>query len=277
MTFSAASRQTIARPVTVDGVGLHTGATVKTTLVPATRPGSGVVFRVAGEEIPALATNVCDTARCTVLGHDFGARVSTVEHLLSALAGLGVSDLVVEVDGPELPIGDGSALLWVECLRAAGIIEMGQEAASLTLTEPVLVYGEKGAFVAAYPADAVRFTVATQFDHPLAGTQAARWEPERNQAYADWVAPARTFGFDFEIEALRAAGLARGGTFDNALVIYADHYSSPPRFCDELARHKLLDLVGDLALAGRPVVADVIAVKSGHRLNVALARRLQET
>jgi UDP-3-O-[3-hydroxymyristoyl] N-acetylglucosamine deacetylase len=215
-------------------------------------------------------------ARCTVLGNK-GARVSTVEHLLSALAGLGVSDLVVEVDGPELPIGDGSALVWVERIGAAGIVELNTKAAPLIVTEPVVVFGEKGAFVAAYPSDAVRFTVVTQFDHPLAGMQVARWEPERNQAYVDWVAPARTFGFDFEIEALRAAGLVRGGTLDNALVVYADRYSSPPRFPDELARHKLLDLVGDLVLAGRPVLADVIAVKPGHRLNVALARRLQET
>ena len=280
MTAGAASssRQTLARPVTVAGVGLHTGAAVKTTLVPATRPGAGVVFRAAGgsEEIPALAANVCDTSRCTVLGTG-AARFSTVEHLLSALAGLGVTDLSVEVDGPELPIGDGSALVWVESVRAAGLVSLGQGAAPLTLAEPVIVYGEKNAFVAAYPSDAVRFTVATQFDHPLAGTQVARWEPSRAQAYQDFIAPARTFGFDFEVEALRAAGLARGGSLDNALVVYADHYSSPPRFPDELARHKLLDLIGDLFLVGRPIVADVVAVKPSHRLNVALARRLQET
>ncbi len=142
MTFGAQPRQTIARPVMVDGVGLHTGVAVKTTLVPAPRPGSGVVFRVAGEEIPALAANVCDTARCTVLGVG-AARVSTVEHLLSALAGLGVSDLIVEVDGPELPIGDGSALLWVESVGAAGIAGLDQEIAPLILREPVVVYGEK--------------------------------------------------------------------------------------------------------------------------------------
>ncbi len=276
MTPGAVLCQTLARPVTVAGVGLHTGAMVKATLVPAARPGSGVVFRVAGEKIPALAANVCDTSRCTVLGND-GARVSTIEHLLSALAGLGVTDLTVEVDGPELPIGDGSALVWVESLRAAGIVGLDKETTPLIVTEPVVVHGEKNAFVAAYPSDAVRFTVATQFDHPLAGTQVARWEPARGESYGERVAPARTFGFDFEIEALRAAGLARGGTLDNALVVYADRYSSALRFPDELARHKLLDLVGDLALAGRPVVADVIAVKPGHRLNVALARRLQET
>lgn len=275
MTPGAVLCQTLARPVTVAGVGLHKGATVSTTLVPAAQPGSGVVFRAEGKEIPALAANVCDTSRCTVLGSD-GARISTVEHLLSALAGLGVTDLVVEVAGPELPIGDGSALVWVESVGAAGIVGLDKETTPLIVTEPVVVYGEKNAFVAAYPSDAVRFTVATQFDHPLAGTQVARWEPARGESYRERVAPARTFGFDFEIEALRAAGLARGGTLDNALVVYPDRYSSPPRFSDEIARHKLLDLVGDLALAGRPLVADVIAVKPGHRLNVALARRLQE-
>ena len=131
--------------------------------------------------------------------------------------------------------------------------------------------------MAAYPSDVPRFTVAAQFDHPLAGTQVARWEPARGEAYAEHVAPARTFGFDFEVEALRAAGLARGGSLDNAVMIYPDRYSSPLRFPDELARHKLLDLVGDLFLVGRPLLADVVAVRPSHRLNVALARRLVST
>jgi len=279
-----APRRTLRQTVEVGGVGLHTGASVKTTLVPATRPGTGVVFRITGgasgavKEVAARASNVSDTARCTLLGSGAGT-VSTVEHLLSALAGFGVTDLIVEVDGPELPIGDGSALIWTEVLTSAGIVTMEEEngVAPLALVEPVIEVGEKGAFVAAYPSDVPRFTVAAQFDHPLAGTQVARWEPARGEAYAEHVAPARTFGFDFEVEALRAAGLARGGSLDNAVVIYPDRYSSPLRFPDELARHKLLDLVGDLFLVGRPLLADVVAVRPSHRLNVALARRLVST
>lgn len=280
MTPPRHSRQTLARPVTVAGVGLHTGARVSATLAPAESPGAGIVFRVASsgggeQEIAALASNVVDTSRCTVLGVA-GARVSTVEHLLSALAGLGTSDVMIGVNGSELPIGDGSARVWTDALAEAGLRTLGENTGPLTLSEAAIVYGPKGAFVAAYPAGETRFTVATQFDHPLAGTQVARWEPGRpDQAFVRHVAPARTFGFVEEIEALRAAGLARGGSLDNALVVYQDRYSSPLRFVDELARHKLLDLVGDLALVGRPVVADVVAVRPSHRLNVELARCLQ--
>ncbi len=276
-------RSTLARPETVQGIGIHTGASVGVTLVPAAEEEAtapGVIFRVAGskKEIPALVSNVVDTARCTVLGSG-GVTVATVEHLLSALCGMNVSDVIVEVDGPELPIGDGSALVWTQALAAAGTVplaDVGDETRKpLALEEPIVVYGDRGAFVAAYPSEALRLTVAIQFDHPMAGTQVARWEPMGTGAsYSVEIAPARTFGFDFEVEALRAAGLARGGSLENALVIYDDRYSSPLRFPDELARHKLLDLIGDLALVGVPIVADIVAVRPSHRLNVALANRL---
>jgi UDP-3-O-[3-hydroxymyristoyl] N-acetylglucosamine deacetylase len=216
-----------------------------------------------------------DTGRCTVLG--IGAdRISTVEHLLSACAGLCVSDLLVEVDAGELPIGDGSARCWVELLKEAGFAPAAKPVATRRcLSEPLLVTGKECAFVAAYPAENLTITAAIHFSHALIGTQVARFR-EQATDYAGEIAPARTFGFIEEVEALRAAGLARGGTLDNAIVIYPDHFSTPLRFDNELARHKLLDLIGDLALGGSAILpnADIIAVKPSHRLNTDMARLL---
>lgn len=268
--------RTLARPVTIRGVGIHTGAEATVTLAPAERPGAGVVFVVGEQEIPARASNVADTARCTVLGGPGGASVATVEHLLSALSGMGVTDCRVAVEGPEIPIGDGSAALWIEALAGAGIAPLGEQIAPLTLQEPIVLAGANGAFIAAFPAESLRMTVAVSFAHALVGTQVARFDPARGQSYAAEIAPARTFGFIEEVEALRAAGLARGGTLENAVVVYPDRYSVPLRFPDELARHKLLDLIGDLALAGRPLVADVVAVRPSHRLNTDFARVLEK-
>ena len=257
-------------PLKISGVGLHTGADVSATLC-AAPAGSGIVFRAGGVLIPARAANVVDTSRCTVLGAG-GVTVSTVEHLLSACAGLGVTDLIVDVDGPELPIGDGSANVWVGVLRACGFA--GQSVSVYALDRPVVVTRKEGAFVAAYPAPRLSLTVAITFDHPLVGTQVARFAA--GDDYDRDIAPARTFGFIHEVEALRAAGLARGGSLDNAVVVYLDRYSTPLRFDDELARHKLLDVMGDLVLAtGHSLPqADIIAVKPSHRLNVALATEI---
>lgn len=276
MTPTAYPCRTLARTITVSGVGIHTGARARATLTPARTVGAGVVFRQAdtGQEIPARASNVTETSRCTVLGRA-GASLSTVEHLLSALAGLGVTDCIVEVDGPELPIGDGSALIWTEALAQAGLTDLpGAGAGPLRLREPVVAAGQGGAFIAGFPSETTRYTVAIVYEHALVGTQVARFEPAR-EAYGERVAPARTFGFIEEVEALRAAGRARGGSFENAVVIYADHFSTPLRTDDELARHKLLDLIGDLALLGRPLIADVVAVKPSHRLNNEFARLLE--
>ncbi len=268
--------RTLNSEVVVEGVGIHTGAHARVTLRPAP-PGAGIVFVRDGVEIAARAASVADTSRCTVLAGSGGGTVSTVEHLLSALSGLGVTDARAEVEGPELPIGDGSALPWVEALRSAGLVDGAAPAAAApALTEPVLVTGKHGAFVAAYPADRFRATVATVFeDHPLVGTQVARFDAGVDD-YARDVAPARTFGFIEEVEALRKAGLALGGSLENAVVVYPDRYSSPLRFEGELARHKLLDLLGDLSLAGLGPLppVEVFAVKPSHRLNVSLAARL---
>lgn len=252
--------------------------------MPAIDASTGVVFRVPGgqgeQEIAARASNVVDATRSTTLGVD-GARVATVEHLLSALAGAGVTDCVVEVDGPELPIGDGSAIVWVDALTQAGLVPlgMGSEAAAvrpLELKESLLISGPDGAFICAFPARSLRVIVAAVYpNHALVGTQVARFDPANGNVYATDIAPARTYGFAHEVEALRQAGLARGGALDNAVVVYEDHYSTPLRFANELARHKLLDLLGDLFLAGTAVAADIVAVKPGHGLNTRFAQVLE--
>lgn len=253
------------------------------TILPLS-PGEGIYF-VSGDGslIRATTASVLDTTRCTVLGTpNKSASVSTVEHLLSAFAGLGITDARVETSGPEIPILDGSALPWVEAILSAGITENGEGNGAKTpstLPHPILVTGKNGAFIQAHPADRFSLTVAAVFEHPLVGTQVARLVPEEGDSYEKSVAPARTFGFIEEVEALQKAGLALGGSLENAVVVYADHYSSPLRFPSELAYHKLLDMLGDLFLAFGapfPLLADIVAVKPSHRLNVELASRLRD-
>lgn len=267
-------RYSLKESVRFSGVGIHTGENATVNLLPADA-GTGIVFRREGTLIPALYENVVDTARCTVLGKG-DIRISTVEHLLSACAGGGITDLLVDVNGPELPIGDGSAKIWSDLISQVDRSERGIFA-PIPLTEPLHVYGKGGAFVAMYPSEQFRATVSISFEHPLVATQVARFDGLNDPTkYATEVAPARTFGFIEEVEALLAAGLARGGSFDNAVIVYNDHYSSPLRFSNELACHKLLDLMGDLLLAtGETLpVADIIAVKPSHKLNTEAARTL---
>lgn len=268
-------RVTLAEPSgTLRGVGLHSGADAAVRFLPAPA-GAGLTFRHprTGQEIPARAANVTDTSRCTRLGLD-GWEVQTVEHVLSALAGLGVDDAVVETGDGEMPAGDGSAAPFVALIRAAGLREQPEAVAvPLTLTQPVTVSAGASAVVA-LPAERLTLTVVLDYPrHPYLGTLAAVFDAATDD-YAAAVAPARTFGFLSEIEALRAVGLGLGASRENAVVLGEDRYETPLRFGNELARHKLLDLLGDLSLAGRPLLAQVIAVRPSHTLNTRLARLL---
>ncbi len=270
--------RTLAAVVHVDGIGIHTGKSSRVTLSPAPL-GAGIVFGTeTGITIPAHVENVVDTSRCTVLGKD-GATISTVEHLMSAFVGLDITDALVTVSGPELPIGEGDADIWMErIINGAGLSDSQPGSSSITLTDPIQVTGKNGSFITAYPSDKLLFTVAAIFDHPLVGTQVARFTARTDiygRGYQQEVARARTFGFIEEVEALRKAGLALGGSEENAVIVYPDRYSRPLRFPNELARHKLLDLLGDLALAGLPLPnMEVFAVKPSHRLNVEFAKAL---
>lgn len=269
-------RQTLGAPSAVlSGVGLHSGAGASVRLLPALS-GTGLVFRRQsdGQEIPARAANVSDTSRCTRLKSGEW-EVQTVEHVLSALAGLGVDDAVAELGGgSEVPAMDGSAAPFAQAILDAGLREQSEAADPIMLTQPLFV-SERGSTLIALPSQTLSLTVVLDYPHhAYLGTQAAIFGGTGD--YAGQIAPARTYGFLSEIEALRAAGLGLGASFDNAVVLGETRYETPLRFSDEPARHKILDLIGDLALAGRPVCAEIIAVKPGHMLNVRLARLLSE-
>ncbi len=272
--MSGRLRQTLASPSAVlSGVGLHSGAGASVRLLPAPS-GTGLVFRrqSGGQEIPALAANVSDTSRCTRLKSG-AVEVQTVEHVLSALAGLSVDDAVVEMDGgSEVPAMDGSAAPFAQAILAAGLCEQSDTVETITPAQPLFV-SERGSTIIVLPSEHLSLTVVLDYPrHAYLGTQAAIFAGAGD--YIAQIAPARTYGFLSEIEALRAAGLGLGASRDNAVVLGETQYETPLRFSNELARHKLLDLIGDLALASRPVCAELVAVRPSHTVNVRLARLL---
>ncbi len=226
-----------------------------------------------GVEIPARLDSVVSTERATTLGAGAVA-IGTVEHLLSALAGLGVDNARIEVDGPELPALDGSAREWVALIESVGLETQAARASVLELSGAVAV-NDGAARLEAFPSDS--FAAHYELDYP--GTPVGRMTADFDAAhdlYAETLAPARTFALIGEVEALRAAGLAQGGSLDNALVIYPDRYSSPLRLPDEPARHKILDLIGDLSLLGARLHARVQVVRGGHRSHVRLVQAIRE-
>jgi UDP-3-O-[3-hydroxymyristoyl] N-acetylglucosamine deacetylase len=257
-------------PYSIEGVGMHTGAEARITVKPAPA-NSGIHFVVGAARIPARAAFVVNTRRCTCLGNG-DKRVDTVEHLLSALFGLCITNVEIEVEGPEIPILDGSAQLWVKGLKAAGIVELGVCAPTLRLSEPVALQTGDSWYIAV-PSEELGVTCVTHFDHPLLGTETITYV-ESPDHYENEIAPARTFGFSSEVEALLAAGLARGGSLDNALIIQHDRFSHKLRLPHECARHKLMDLLGDLSLTGERLCASVTAIKPSHQGNTAFATLL---
>jgi UDP-3-O-[3-hydroxymyristoyl] N-acetylglucosamine deacetylase len=268
------NRKTIQEGVKVEGIGLHSGGRAKVFLHPC-EGGHGIVFSVHNEQgsalIPALTPFVAETRRRVVLAKD-GVSVQTVEHLLAACFGMGVTDLIVEVYGSELPIGDGSAQLWVDAFKEAGVVCLNEPAPLFSPTETVTVQ-DGNALITVAPSDRFTATVTFTTNHPLVGVQTATFDEETDD-FVTAIAPARTFGFWEEVEALLTQGLAKGGSLENALVVFPDRYSSPLRFPDELARHKLLDLMGDLMLLGRRLTAKVTAKASGHSLHHRLCQTL---
>ena len=266
-------QHTIGSPVTVRGVGLHTGREVEMVLRPAPA-GAGIVFRrrdASGPAIPARLDRVTGTASCVALGGDGG--VQTVEHLLSAARALGVDNLLAELNGPEVPGMDGSALPFVRALRNAGL--RGQEAPRpvLTVRTPVWAGDADAGWAVALPAERLSITCVVTLRAPAAGDQAATFDAAAGD-YEETIAPARTWGYERDAAALRARGLALGASLENTLAIGGSGFLNPPRFPNEPARHKVLDLLGDLALLGAELRATVIAVRAGHTLHVALARAL---
>jgi len=270
-------RQTLQSEVVMEGIGLHSGEPVRMRLLPA-EAGNGIVFVRAdadGLRIPATLDHVGPSYYATVLERG-DVKVSTIEHLMAALYALQIDDLDVELDGAELPILDGSSRPFVEAIERVGHRELELERQYITLVRPVVVEHEEKR-IAAYPASEYRVTYAIDFDHPMLGYQelsVSLWKPG---AFAQKLAPARTFTFEGEVEALRRAGLALGGSLDNALVLADNRILNPElRFPDEFVRHKMLDLTGDLSLLGRPLRAHVVAYRAGHDLHTRLARRIRD-
>jgi UDP-3-O-[3-hydroxymyristoyl] N-acetylglucosamine deacetylase len=264
---------TLAGPVERGGVGLHGGERTRVRLQASEAPGYWVGW-LDEPELPPLRLEpgqVSDTQLCTALRLG-QRRLATVEHLLAALAGCGVSQARILVEGDEIPLLDGSALPWVEAIAEAGLRPLGPRHLPPPLAEPI-VLRQGLSFITALSSDALRIAAAIEFPQAAIGRQLYSLEltPER---FVREIAPARTFGFHDQVEALRAAGLIRGGALDNALVCDGDGWINPPlRFADEPVRHKLLDLLGDLALAGLPQ-AQVFAYRGSHGLHTALAAAL---
>lgn len=271
----AGEERTLGRPVRIDGVGVHSGCAVQVWLRPA--PAStGIVFcrsdRPGRPLIPAVPEAMVSGPRCTTLSHE-GATVRTVEHLMAALLAFGIDNALVEMDAEEAPILDGSGLPWVAAVERAGVAVQETPRRVFRLAGPVVwTCGETS--LVALPHPVLRISVASVTPHPVAGTQVVDLVVTRS-AFCAELAPARTFCYREEVDALLAAGLARGGSLDNALVVEQDGYSSPLRVEQELAAHKALDLLGDLAVLGRSLAMHVVAVRPGHRANQELVHRIR--
>jgi UDP-3-O-[3-hydroxymyristoyl] N-acetylglucosamine deacetylase len=269
-------QQTLGNKATFSGIGLHTGQPISLTLRPA-EPGTGIVFHrvdlTPAVSIEARAVNVVNTRLSTTIGNG-QATVSTIEHLMAALYGCGIDNAHVDINGPEVPIMDGSASVFV-----AGLLEAGTKVSSkprkyLVLKKPVTVVdGDKK--ISIIPSRHYKISFDMQFAHQAVRSQ-TRSMVFTQQNFADEIAAARTFGFLAEVEMLKANGLARGGSMENAIVIGDEGIMNPEglRYSDEFVRHKILDSVGDLALCGHRLIGHVKSTKSGHDLNNKLAREL---
>jgi UDP-3-O-[3-hydroxymyristoyl] N-acetylglucosamine deacetylase len=266
---------TLAAIAETSGVGLHSAVPVSVRLVPAP-PDTGYVFRrtdLGGFEIPATVESVAHCGYATTLMRT-GVMLSTVEHLLSALRGLGVDNVFIEIDNLEVPILDGSAEVFAQMIEQAGIVEQPLARRALLVREKVS-FAQDNRQISVEPADAYEIDCLIDFPHPLIGVQRFSVQLE-NGAFSREIAAARTFGFTEEIEALRRANLIRGGSLDNAIVLTPEGMLNKTglRFRDEFVRHKILDIIGDLALLGMPILGRVVAERSGHIMHAGLMSKL---
>ena len=278
--MKGAKQTTLREPVAISGVGVHSGQPVTLTLNPGD-DDSGIVFQRVGadglveREIRADVRAVTATEFATVLGDAKGPLCSTAEHLLAALRGLNVDNVVVEIDGPEVPIMDGSAAAFVDALDQAGLTQRALPRRYIEVIKPVRVARDKSFGELRPYENGFRVEAEIEFDHPLIGWQALALDIEA-KTFRDEIARARTFGFMKDVSALWGAGYALGASLDNTLVVSDDRVLNPEglRFPDEFVRHKVLDAVGDLALAGLPLIAAYKTVRGGHKLNHAVLSAL---
>lgn len=266
---------TIQRPVAVSGVGLHTGVPVKIRVTPAP-VSTGLVFLRTDLDnfpIPASWRHVAKVSYATSLMRQ-SVLISTTEHLLSTFYSLGIDNAFIEIDNLEVPILDGSGMPFVEMIREAGLRHYRRKRRYLRIRRPISVE-DKDKRITIIPDDRFRLTCDVQFNHPMVGRQGMEIEvtPEK---YAHEIAPARTFGFEYELDQMRNMGLIRGASLDNAVCFDRVGVLNPGglRFPDEPCRHKALDLIGDLALLGKPLLGHVIAERAGHAMHAALVTRI---
>jgi UDP-3-O-[3-hydroxymyristoyl] N-acetylglucosamine deacetylase len=270
---------TIAHPVQLSGTGVHSGNLVSMTFQPADA-GTGIVFNRLHEngsvtELKAVSANVGNTDLCTVLGRSQSHSVATIEHVMAAIYALGIDNLTVEVDGPEVPIMDGSSLPFIEAIEQAGIKNLGVKRRYIRVLKPVRI--EAGASWAEFrPYDGTRFEVEIDFDSPLIGRQA--WKGDMTaETFKTELSRARTFGFMRDVERLWAAGYALGSSLENSVVISDDHSvinMDGLRYKEEFVRHKTLDAVGDLALAGAQFIGCYRSYRGGHKVNANALKAL---
>jgi UDP-3-O-[3-hydroxymyristoyl] N-acetylglucosamine deacetylase len=273
-------QQTIGQAITIDGTGLHTGLPVSVTVRPAP-PDTGLLFlcRSAFAPIPVRATirNLAPSELCTAIAAN-GGSVKTIEHLMASLVGCQIDNAYLEVSGEEIPVMDGSSGAFVRLMRAAGVVPQDRHQPYLKIVKPVEVrHGKRSVVVKPSPYPRVTYTI--EYSHPLIQRQTYdfAWSPD---AFEREIADARTFGFLHEVESLWARGLAKGGSLDNTVVL-SDHEvlnQTGLRYRDEFVRHKVLDLIGDMALLGLPIIGHVVADCSGHAMHTRLAEQiLKET
>jgi UDP-3-O-[3-hydroxymyristoyl] N-acetylglucosamine deacetylase len=269
------NQHTIARRADISGIGLHTGVTVNLSLVPAPA-NTGIVFRrtdLEGFRVEARVRHVAHVSYATSLMKK-GVLISTTEHLLSALAASGIDNVLIDLDNLEVPIVDGSALPFLRIIQAAGVRRLRAKRSFVKVLRPVeVIDGAKR--IAVYPSTSLSISYRIVFSHPAIGDLSFDFTPSVGD-YEREIAPARTFGFLEEVEMLKKSGLIKGGSLENAVVLSREGVLNPEglRFPDEFCRHKILDVIGDLALLGRPLIGHVEAERAGHAMHVALVERL---
>lgn len=265
-------QHTLRDVLTFEGVGLHTGVDSRCTLRPQIA-GSGLRFHLVGPNVSfaAHAHHIVETRRATVLGVGEHT-VSTVEHVLSALLGMGVDNALIEVEGPEIPVLDGSAAAFSEAIAKVGLVGQRVPRTTLTIDRP-LAFRDGEALLCVIPFDEFRVTFAVDYAPPI-GAHFFDMPVDADRFIRE-IAPARTFGYLHEVEALLKAGLARGGSLENALVFAPDGPMTPLRWPNEVVRHKVLDLIGDFALLGAWPLCQIVSVKSGHRLHAKTVKTLR--
>jgi UDP-3-O-[3-hydroxymyristoyl] N-acetylglucosamine deacetylase len=271
---------TVAEPVTISGAGVHSGKPVSITLNPA-EAGTGVIFQRmhadgSSTDLKAVSSQVGNTDLCTVLGFSPAHSVATVEHVMAAIYALGLDNVVIECDGAEMPIMDGSSRMFIEAIEEVGIVNLGVKRRYIRVLKPVR-YEEGQSWSEFLPYDGTRFEVEIDFDTPLIGRQ--KWEGNLTaQTFKDELCAARTFGFMRDVERLWAAGLALGSSLENSVVISDDHTVINPEGLrypvDEFVRHKTLDAVGDLALAGAQFIGCYRSYRGGHKMNAKALKAL---